>query len=174
MERSSLLSEQVGESTCDSDSSNIIEDNRRILRDVDGPDMESIQKKYSDLQETLMDENTKDEFHTLLLPSFVPDLKDVEVHVCTQNSVAREAVKISVQRYITELQQERNDALKSAQSYRNIVDDLQQKNRRLQCEMNNRCDTIRNFWRNNIGEGGTHGGKMVRASLCKTGTKTYN
>ena len=106
MERSAILTEQVCESTCDSDSSNITEDNHRVLRSVDVPDMESIKQKYSDLQETLMDENKKDGFQTLLLPSFVPDFKDVEVHVCTQNSVAREAVKISVQRYITELQQE--------------------------------------------------------------------
>lgn len=126
---------------------------------------ESIEKKYNDLQATLMVENATDAFQTLLLPSFIPDSEEVEVHVCTQNSVAKEAIKISVQHYITQLQQERNDAIKNAQSYRNIVDDLQRKNWRLQCEMNDRCDTIRNFWRNNIKEGGTHGGKMVCASL---------
>ena len=71
------------------------------------------------------------------------------------------ASQIAAQQYISQLAKERDKALEITRSYRNHVDELQAKNRRLHCEMNDQVDVIRNFRRNNIAEGSTRAGRCA-------------
>lgn len=66
---------------------------------------------------------------------------------------------------------ERDDASTMAHSYRNHVHELQAKNRRLHCEMNDRVDVIRNFWHNKIAEGSSRARCCVQRNRRKD-TKT--
>ena len=53
----------------------------------------------------------------------------------------------------------------SAQMCRNKVDELRAANRRLYCNMHDKIDTIRNFWRNNIVEGNSSAGMCIKLAL---------
>ena len=88
---------------------------------------------------------------------------NVKVYVKgASDNVKGVASQIAAQQYISQIAKERDKALEMARSYRNHVDELQAKNRRLHCEMNDRVDVIRNFWRNNIAEGSTRAGRSVQ------------
>ena len=126
--------------------------------------------KYSTLQQSLLDEATQpntDNYSSLLLPSFVQKSGNVKVFVeGTNDSVITTATKISAEYDIAQLTSERDAALEEARSYRDQVDNLRSKNRKLYCEMHDRVEVIRNFWRNNI-EGSTRGGLCVQTALRK-------
>ena len=72
-----------------------------------------------------------------------------------------------VDHYISQISSERDTALEEARLYRNQVDELRSQNRKLHCEMNNRVDVIRNFWRNTIAEGSNRAGLCVQNALRK-------
>ena len=74
---------------------------------------------------------------------------------------------MTVEHYISQLSSERDAALEEAHSYRIQVDELRTKNRKLHCEMNDRVDVIRNFWRNSIAEGSTRAGLCVLSAQKK-------
>lgn len=104
-------------------------------------------------------------YSSLLLPSFVQKCLSVKVFVeGTNNSVLSTASRMTAE-HISQLSNERDAALKEARSYINQIDELRTKNRKLHCEMNDRVDIIRNFWRNNIAEGSTRAGLCVRSAL---------
>ena len=129
------------------------------------------QQRYSHLQMSTMHDalNPESENYTsLLLPSFVQPSDNVQVYVQgMDDSVKTVATKIVAQQYLSQLTKERDDALNVARSYRDQVDALRTRNRKLYCEMNDRVDTIRNFWRNNIVEGSTRAGRCVRKAIKK-------
>ena len=110
---------------------------------------EQIDDKYSILQQSLLNEVMQpdsDMYSSLLLPSFVQKCGNVKVFVeGTNNSVLSTASRMTAEHYISQLSNERDAALKEARSYRNQVDELRTKNRKLHCEMNDRVDIIRNF-----------------------------
>lgn len=62
---------------------------------------------------------------------------------------------------------ERNDALQLAKFYRDRVEDLVKEKRDLRHSLESQVDRIREFWRNQIIEGGSRAGRMVRASLLR-------
>ena len=128
-------------------------------------EMKECENSYFQLTKTL---NTKWEFEndsspSVLLPAYVPPLEDINVQVKGSNRLA----KISAKHYIGCLVTERNEAVLSAQLFRNQVDQLRSKNRKLYCEMHDRIDTIRNFWRNNIAEGSSRAGMYLKMALQK-------
>ena len=84
---------------------------------------------------------------SLLLPAFEPTVTDVNTEKITTENIGQ-------------LIKERDDALFSARMYRNRVDQLRSTNRKLYCDMHDRIDTIRNFYRNDIVEGNS------RAAMC--------
>ena len=49
---------------------------------------------------------------------------------------------------------------------KNQVNDLQSRNRKLYCEMNDKIDTVRNFWRNSLVEGDTRSAICVKLRSC--------
>ena len=129
------------------------------------PTKEEYENSYFQLTKTL---NAKWEFEndsspSVLLPAYVPPLEDINVQVKGSNGLA----KLSAKHYIGCLVTERNEAVLSAQLFRNQVDQLQSKNRKLYCEMHDRIDTIRNFWRNNIAEGSSRAGIYLKMALQK-------
>ena len=136
---------------------------------------EQIDDDYSTLQQSLLNEVMQpgsNKYSSLLLPPFVQKCGSVKVFVeGTNNLVLSTASRMTVEHYISQLSNERNAALEEARSYRNQVDELRTKNRKLHCEMNDRVDVIRNFWRNSIAEGSTRAGLCV---LSAQKNKKYN
>jgi hypothetical protein len=141
-----------------------------MRNDLDGDVYErnNVDEDYSLLQQSLLHDAAQpnDNYNSLLLPSFVNNSGSVKVFVeGVNNSIIKTAAKISAEHYIAKVTSERDAALKEARSYRNEIDGLRSKNRKLCCEMNDRIDVIRNFWRNNIAEGSTRGGLCVQNAL---------
>lgn len=131
-----------------------------------------VRVQYAKLQESsTIDAMSSDNHNSLLLPSFVRPREKLKVFVeGASDTMQGIASKITAQQCITKLSKERDDALEMARSYRNCVDELRARNRKLYCEMNDRIDLIRNFWRNNIAEGSTRAGLCVQMAI-KSSTK---
>ena len=89
-------------------------------------------------------------YSALLLPSFIENSGSIKIYVEGTKNMTNVAARISAEQYITNLSKERDEAVKAARSYRDQVDDLQSRNRKLYCDMNDKIDVIRTFWRNNI------------------------
>ena len=112
-------------------------------------------------------------YSALLLPSFIENSGSIKIYVeGTKDMMTNVASRISAEQYITNLSKERDEAVKAARSYRNQVDDLQSRNRKLYCDMNNKIDVIRTFWRNNIAEGSTRAGRCVQQAIITSRSKT--
>ena len=62
---------------------------------------------------------------------------------------------------------ERNKALFLARQYRNLAEQSQSDKRLLKSNMEEKIETVRDFWRNKIIEGDSRGGRMVRAALIR-------
>lgn len=145
-------SEDVSDTTC-----------RNDIDNIDLPTKEECVNSYLKLTEDL---NAKSEFESdsspsVLLPAYPPPLEKVNVQVKGNSGLTN----MSAKHYIGHLIAERNDAVLSAQLFRNQVDQLRNKNRKLYCEMHDRIDTIRNFWRNNIAEGSSRAGLCVKMAV---------
>lgn len=50
-------------------------------------------------------------------------------------------------------------------SYRDLAETLKKEKRELQNRLQTQTEVVRDFWRNKIFEGGSRGGKILRASL---------
>ena len=98
---------------------------------------------------------------SLLLPAYVPPLQEITIQVKGKDVVEN----LTAKQYITSLIKERDEAIMSAQMCRNKVDELRTANRRIYCNMHDRIDTIRNFWRNNIVEGNSRAGMCIKLAL---------
>ena len=149
--------EDVSDTTCRNESNHI--DN------IDLPTKEECVNSYLQLTKDL---NAKSEFESdsspsVLLPAYPPPLEKVNVQVKGNSGLTN----MSAKHYIGHLIAERNDAVLSAQLFRNQVDQLRNKNRKLYCKMHDRIDTIRNFWRNNIAEGSSRAGLCVKMAVMK-------
>ncbi len=66
---------------------------------------------------------------------------------------------------VQKAREERNQALKLAQQFRNIAEQSCSEKRCLQYELESKVETVRDFWRNKIVEGGSRSGCILRASL---------
>ncbi len=75
--------------------------------------------------------------------------------------------RVEVERIIIRLEKEKAQAQFSARIYRDLAEKTKQEKRELSNKLNKRVETVRDFWRNNICEGKTRGGRMVRAALSK-------
>ena len=132
---------------------------------IEVEDSESINGKYNDLQSSVMSVSN-DNYNSFLLPSLLPDHGSVKVTVKGVNdTVLMAAAEASASKYIKQMVEERNNAVKLTLHYRDLVEDLQSKNRKLHCTMNDRADTIRRFWRNSILESGSRGGLCMMKAL---------
>ena len=98
---------------------------------------------------------------SLLLPAYVPPLQEITIQVKEKDVVEN----LTAKQYIANLIKERDEAILSAQMCRNKVDELRSANRRIYCNMHDRIDTIRNFWRNNIAEGNSRAGMCVKLAI---------
>ena len=99
---------------------------------------------------------------SLLLPAIVQPSEQITVHIQSSNN---EIEKVAVKKCIENLVDERDAAIKTVRYLRNQVEDLQSRNRKLYCEMNDKIDTVRNFWRNRLVEGDTRSGTCVKLAV---------
>ena len=63
---------------------------------------------------------------------------------------------------------ERDAALDTVRLLRNKVENLHGKNRELYYEMNKKIETVRDFWRNQLVEGGSRSGLCVKLAVQNT------
>lgn len=107
-------SEDVSDTTC-----------RNDIDNIDLPTKEECVNSYLKLTEDL------NASPSVLLPAYPPPLEKVNVQVKGNSRLTN----MSAKHYIGHLIAERNDAVLSAQLFRNQVDQLRNKNRKLYCEM---------------------------------------
>ena len=165
------MAKYAEENTESSEDSDILEVNNHSFT---VEDKKAITMKYKELQQNNLSPDNND-YSSLLLPSFLPTCTrtDVTVNVKGVNDVVlKAATEVSADKYIKSVVEERNRAVRSMLTYRDMVEDLQSKNRVLHCTMNDRIDTVKKFWRNSILEGGSRGGVCVRKALDKKCCKT--
>ena len=62
---------------------------------------------------------------------------------------------------------ERDRALLLARQYRDLAEASQAGKRTLQIELERKIETVRDFWRNKVVEGGSRSGQILRAALIK-------
>lgn len=62
---------------------------------------------------------------------------------------------------------ERNQALRLAQHYRDVAEGTNREKRNLQRKLEVQVEIVRDFWRNQVVEGGSRSGKMLRAALLR-------
>ena len=102
----------------------------------------------------------------LLLDSVVTPLSEPP---CTCNDVVGAKCK---QLIYNSARHERDQAKLLARQYRDLAEECQAEKRRLKQELEQRVETVRNFWRNQIVEGGSRAGRVLRSSLIRTNTYT--
>ena len=56
-----------------------------------------------------------------------------------------------------------------AKCYRDLAETLKKEKRELENKLHTQTEIVRDFWRNKIFEGGSRGGKLLRASLLQKG-----
>lgn len=97
----------------------------------------------------------------LLMPSVrIPDLECITV-----SGTVSGIEKVTVKSYVATVMEERNEALAELKHYRDIAERLQKEKRQLHDELSQKCERVRDFWRNTLLEGGSRGGLMVRQAL---------
>ncbi len=70
--------------------------------------------------------------------------------------------RIAVAGSTKKLEDERDKAVREARLYRDLAERLRKEKGALQHEMHRRCEGIQDFWRNNLFEGCTRTGRMVK------------
>ena len=73
--------------------------------------------------------------------------------------------ELTVKDYGNKLIKDCDMAITTAQSYREKMEALHIENQKLNCEMHDRVQRIRNLWRNKIEEGGTRAGNFIEKAL---------
>lgn len=69
--------------------------------------------------------------------------------------------------HIIKARAERNDALLLLRQYRNMAEHMEKQKQEIKKQMVSRVECIKNFWRNQVVEGGSRSGKILRASLIR-------
>ena len=150
------------ESSEDSDCISETPSSSKVFTRVNNP--VKVKSKYSELQQNSV--SSENEHDPLLLPTFLPTCTDVKVNVeGVDDDIFKTATKVSASKYITSMFEENNDTGNLLLHYRDKIEDLQSKNRKLHCVMNDRTDIVRNLWRNSILEGNTRGAMCVKKAL---------
>ena len=78
---------------------------------------------------------------------------------------------------ISSCRRERDKALNDALCYRNLAERLLVEKREMKVRMEKRVETVRDFWRNQILEGQSRSGRIVKAASmrqCKRNTFPRN
>ena len=109
---------------------------------------------------------SKSLLNSIELPVFGPLPEGVSITINGINDPVEKYVnELTVKDYVSKLIEDRDMAITTAQSYREKVEALNIENQKLNCEMHDRVQRIRTFWRNKIVEGGTRAGKFVKKAL---------
>lgn len=121
-------------------------------------DMQKIEQSYH----TIESDSMQDDTGILLLPS----VSSVPCQITIPCDITTAVEKTYVASCIEDIRTERDKALRDTLLYRNIAE-LRREKRVLHTKLTGKCETIRDFWRNNLVEGCTRGGRMVREALFR-------
>ena len=116
--------------------------------------------------EKLADDSVSDDINALLLPSTSQSSSDPPEDLAASlglTGVARVFFQDSIQ-----LEREkRMKAVREAQLYRDLAEKMRREKRNIVSGMNEKIELVRDFWRNNIKEGTSRAGTMVKKALLK-------
>ena len=104
--------------------------------------------------------------NSIVLPVFgpLPEGSSVTINGI-DNPVEKHVNELAVKECVNKLIEDRDMAITTAKSYRDKMEALHIENQKLICEMHDRVQQIRSFWRNKIAEGGTCAGKCVKKAI---------
>ena len=122
-------------------------------------DMQKIEQSYH----TIETDSMQDDTGILLLPS----VSSVPCQITIPCDITTAVEKPYVASCIEDIRTERDKALRDTLLYRNTAEQLRREKRVLHNKLTRKCETIRDFWRNNLVEGCTRGGRMVREALFR-------
>lgn len=74
---------------------------------------------------------------------------------------------IHCEEQVQSARKERDRALSLARQYRDLAEARQAEKRTLKNELERKIETVRDFWRNKVVEGGSRSGQILRAALIK-------
>ena len=124
---------------------------------------------YAEQQNQLATKTIESPSHALVLPSVkVPEENHQSVKEILTELPITDLSTVDSVTVVRRFQQSQNDtfkALKLAQYYRDIAERMKDEKLESEQRMKKEVKTIRNFWRNNIMEGSTRAGRMVKKAL---------
>jgi hypothetical protein len=120
------------------------------------------------LYDKVADDTLHESYDALLLPSV--NVPDTSYSTATQEDLALQVsikgvYRVAVVSAVQLERQKTRKALLEARHYRNLSERLRKEKCELTSSMNEKVELIRDFWRNNVKEGSTRGGKMVQKAL---------
>ena len=124
---------------------------------------------YAEQKNQLATKTIESPSHALVLPSVkVPEENHQSVKEILTELPITDLSTVDSVTVVRRFQQSQNDtfkALKLAQYYRDIAERMNDEKLESEQRMKKEVKTIRNFWRNNIMEGSTRAGRMVKKAL---------
>ena len=119
-----------------------------------------------DVYKQVADASLSDELGALLLPSTSASPIDCSKDLAADIGITGVA-RVFFDDMIHTEQQKRIKAVKEAQAYRDMAESMRREKRQIINTMNEKIELVRDFWRNNIKEGSSRAGIMVREALLK-------
>ena len=99
----------------------------------------------------------------LLLDNVVTPITEEEQCKCSSSNV----LVLKCKEQICKARHERNRALSLARHYRNLAEKSQSEKRTLKTNLEGQIETVRDFWRNQVVEGSSRSGRLLRAALIR-------
>ena len=122
-------------------------------------DVQKVEQSYR----TIETDSMQDDTGVLLLPS----VSSIPCQVTIPCNINTAVERTHVESCIEEIRSKCDKALKDTLLYRNMAEQLRREKRALHNKLTEKCETIRDFWRNNLVEGCSRGGRMVREALFR-------
>lgn len=104
-----------------------------------------------------------DDTQPLLLDAVLVPIEEHEPSCSLKNPVVVAQCTETIRR----ARKERDEALHTAQRYRNMAEIARKEKRDLKSKLEGKIETVRNFWRNQIVEGNSRSGRILRESLIR-------
>ncbi len=120
---------------------------------------------FTIVQETLHNS----EIGPLVLSDVLVPIQELECDTTCMSQMERTDCRVIVQ----EAREERDEALRLAQHFRNIAEQTASQKQHLHCEFLSRVETVRDFWRNMIVEGGSRSG-IIKSFTSEKMINNYN
>jgi hypothetical protein len=119
-----------------------------------------------EVYKTVAEASHNEEFDALLLPSMSTSTSPLDSSDDVAANIGVSGVaRVYFNNKIRLEREKRIKAVQEAQAYRNMAETMRREKRQIVNTMNEKIEVVRDFWRNNIKEGSSRAGIMVRRAL---------